>query len=119
MQKIDVGLDPKGVQMVQEAYVSLLGPIIWTIIALAAIAVTIIFVQKVVKFLVIQCDIMLVWNRLSSRIVFSENLSRNLIIGEFEELSQQILRKNQSGFLGNISFSDSTFSTFLRHIGKQ
>ncbi len=99
---LDVNLSDSGHKVLQESTLSLLSPAMWVIIALVCIVVIVIFIQKVVKFLVVQCDIMLMWSRLCSNIVFSDTLSREQVMEEFNELSEQILRKTQSGFLSNL-----------------
>ena len=74
----------------------------WGLFILLILFVALAALQKVTKFLIIQCDILFMGFRLSNQILFSEEFNRNRIDIEIAELVQNIKSKNSSGFLNNI-----------------
>lgn len=78
-----------------------LGAYLYVFFAVGLSIVALIFLQKTVKLLIVQCDILLTIYRLANRLLFVEHITGERILQELTELTETIKRKNSSGFLNN------------------
>ncbi len=90
------------VSFVQEIASLPLGNYLLGALLIAAMSVAIVFLQKVIKFVIIQCDIFFVAHRSLVHIILVDRLNRNQIFEEFVSLVQLVRRKTSAGFLNNI-----------------
>lgn len=106
IKDVEFGISGNVSHVIETIRVEPWGAYAMAILFLVSLIVAIISMQKVIKFIIIHCNLFFDSWKLSSMIVLSEELKTNKIINQLEELSANVNNRNSIGILG----------TILRHI---